>query len=260
MRGIIEHSKNIFKEYSPRWIYAIVSSIFFICLPHKETRIHIPKNEMWLVKTAENQYYTTDRHNLHRGSASMKNIKNEKYQLEVFVEAESGDVVVDIGAFVGEFALSVSNTVNHVIAFEADPSTYRCLERNTSSINNIDIYNYALSDENKTLDFHSGADPSESSLIDVDEGLSKRITVEARELRNVLPELGIDSVDYLKLDAEGAEPEVLRGCEGIEIKKLAVDVYPERHGESTLPAVQSILENRGYEIKVQEPMIYARQN
>jgi hypothetical protein len=59
-------------------------------------------------------------------------------------------------------------------------------------------------------------------------------------------------IKLLKLEAEGAEPEVIIGCEGIlsKIGYIAADLGPERGLErvNTLPFVVNFLLSRNFEI------------
>ena len=56
--------------------------------------------------------------------------------------------------------------------------------------------------------------------------------------------------DFAKIEAEGAEPEVLEGLASTSIPKLAVNCDPERDGESPREAVIARLEAIGYETVV----------
>jgi len=77
-------------------------------------------------------------------------------------------------------------------------------------------------------------------------------------LDDFIREIDISQIDFLKIDAEGAEPEVLKGSNKLRISKLAIDAGNERNGESTVEEVSNILKNRGYEIKVDNGVVFAR--
>jgi ABC-type phosphate transport system ATPase subunit len=83
------------------------------------------------------------------------------------------------------------------------------------------------------------------------------VPVEAIRLDILMHKLGIDRIDFLKIDAEGAEPEVLDGVDLSKVKKVAVDCAPERFGKSTVSKVVQILRTAGYECKVIGYMVYA---
>ncbi|MDF9743997.1 FkbM family methyltransferase [Natrinema salsiterrestre] len=183
-----------------------------------------------------------------------------KYTLEGVVEIEPDDTVVDAGAFVGAFTRGAASTAARVLAIEPSPATLHALKLNTSRLSNVTAIHGALWSESKPLQLRLGADASDHSLIDVDdEATGRRVPVPADRLDALASERGLDEIDFLKLDAEGAEPEVLAGTSGIGIRKLAVDSRPERRGTSTVEDVRTILEDRGYATATDDGIVFARQ-
>jgi hypothetical protein len=89
-----------------------------------------------------------------------------------------------------------------------------------------------------------GTDPSETSALEVDDGR----VVGAVDAETVT----LDDIDaeFAKIEAEGAEPEVLEGLRSPSIPKLAVNCDHERDGESPRDAVVDHLEEIGYETVV----------
>ena len=73
------------------------------------------------------------------------------------------------------------------------------------------------------------------------------LKIPARRLDDLLPN---KQIKLLKLEAEGAEPEVLLGCENIltNIEYISADLGPERgpKGEMTLVPVANYLLSRGF--------------
>lgn len=238
----------------------MIASIYYVVLPHKPTRATWPRPDSWLVWTPDGTYHTTDRENTHRGSRRVSKRKFEKYQSPGFVEVEQSDTVVDVGAYVGEFTRAAAEVADRVIALEADPDTYPALERNTGALANVETVMLALSDEEGESEFRSAANPTESSLIDVDEGAFETVPIETGRLDEFLEQQGIERVEFLKMDAEGAEPEVLAGTTGVTIEKIAVDAGRERFSESTKEAVSSALADRGYVVRTTESMVYGRKS
>ena len=55
-----------------------------------------------------------------------------------------GDVVVDVGAGIGEFTLWCADAGARVVAFEPDPLAFACLEQNTAALAGVQIFPYAL--------------------------------------------------------------------------------------------------------------------
>lgn len=157
---------------------------------------------------------------------------------------------IDVGANVGELSLGLCNAGAKVHAFEPDPAEFRSLRMNAGV--GFDCHNVALWDENATLQFWLGNETGDSSLIQQKEG-SPALTLDAVTLDSWmdahLPEVHID---VLKVEAEGAEPEVLRGARETlrRTTRVVVDVGHERgfNRESTLEPVTAILTSNGFEL------------
>ena len=127
-----------------------------------------------------------------------------------------GDHVIDIGAHVGRHSsvfLSLIGNDGMLYAFEPLPEQYEHLCSNLNGAN-LDIRNVALSDESGEMDFCYVVNYPEES------GLKKRLAysgeAEVTTIKVIVETLDsyIDNftkVDYIKLDAEGAELAILRG-------------------------------------------------
>jgi FkbM family methyltransferase len=102
-------------------------------------------------------------------------------------------------------------------------------------------------------------DPTDNSTLDVDsesKDTGDRIYVPSITVKQLMTQLDLTSIDFLKVEAEGAEPEILSEIEDISVKKIAVDASPERYGESTVDEVQSILKSAGYNVHVDGDIIF----
>jgi FkbM family methyltransferase len=138
---------------------------------------------------------------------------------------------IDCGANVGELSLFVAKKYHcHIIAFEPEPMEYQCLLSNLLSFDSATAFNNALWDENKELVFYSSPQSADSSLIPSEPNQDK-IVIQAITLDSLLSDdLLNKGLIIVKIEAEGAEPEVIRG--GRELLKKAilvlVDGGPER--------------------------------
>ena len=56
------------------------------------------------------------------------------------------------------------------------------------------------------------------------------------------------------MDAEGAEPEVLKGATQIlkNVRAAAIDCGPEREGETTIDSVRSVLQRAGFRVHLSD--------
>lgn len=169
---------------------------------------------------------------------------------EIFVPKE-GEVVVDVGAHIGRYTLRASRLVGDkgkVIAVEAEPSNFAALLYNLklNEANNVIPLDLAAWDCETTLELYIETSSTTHSLV---RPRAKSIEVKARPLDNVLEELGVEKVDWLKIDVEGAEVEVLRGLEKTLSQNPNLKLLVEIHSDETLAQCLSILEKPGYEIR-----------
>lgn len=130
------------------------------------------------------------------------------------------DVVLDVGANIGCTTILFGTISNKVISFEPSPSTFDFLQQNVrqSGLENISLWNCGLGSEagNQRLT-HAAADRSGafvSSKTDVGEGYVNE-TISINRLDDIFDKLGIDRVNFVKIDVEGFECEVIKGAQHI---------------------------------------------
>ena len=173
-----------------------------------------------------------------------------RYGCPDFYEPQTGDVVVDIGANIGEFSLYAVSKGAQVYAFEPDPSAFACLSHNLRQFPSATGYKLALWSERTTLKFFKATDQADSSFFKPNSQIQEVIELEAWRLEDVPEIAALERIDFLKIDGEGAEPEILQGATETlrRTAKISIDVGPERLGESTRKAVIEILEASGFSI------------
>jgi len=151
-----------------------------------------------------------------------------------YFKPNKGDVVIDVGAHVGKYSLPAAKLVGgngKVIAIEAHPENFKALQTNIllNEFKNIIALNIAaFNQDNKKLSL-SGSRDSEFSL---KSNLGENcVEVETRKIDSILQELGIETVNWVKIDVEGAEVEVLQGMEKViacsQNLKMLVEVGKE---------------------------------
>ncbi len=130
---------------------------------------------------------------------------------------------IDVGANVGNYTkLLLSETSSKVISFEPLPEAFNELKKiKLEYENRLDIYNVAIGIENNKLDLFYGDKKSEkASLVPNLEKLSfvgdlnkNKISVEVKKLDHFESYFSDKQIDFIKIDTEGFEYEVLRGAE-----------------------------------------------
>lgn len=142
----------------------------------------------------------------------------EPYVKSIF-QPRPGEIVIDVGAHIGFYTLKAAREVGPegtVIAIEPDLRNFLLLKRNVAinRFNNVITLNVALSDTNGQKSFYASIDPLYSSFY-FPSHVRHTKKVEVVTLDKLLQDLGIDKVDWIKVDVEGAELMVLGGGERI---------------------------------------------
>ncbi len=126
-----------------------------------------------------------------------------------------GAVALDIGANVGAVSLGLAKQAGpggRIHAFEPAPPNRERLEANlalnTGLARSVEVHPFALGDTSGTLYWHEEpGNPGNGWLRH-----SGDVPVPVRTLDDVVPDLGIDRLDFIKIDVEGMEEPVLRGA------------------------------------------------
>ena len=147
---------------------------------------------------------------------------------------------LDIGAHHGLYTLLASKRVGlsgKVIAFEPSPRERRQLIRNVrlNFCSNVRIEPVALGGERSEAELHvvaGGEDGCNSLRPPVVDSETQPVRVEVLPLDEVVRRMGLGAVDFLKLDVEGGELDVLRGASNLLQRSprpvLLVEVYDIR--------------------------------
>lgn len=123
-------------------------------------------------------------------------------------------VVLDIGANIGNHTLVFSTCAAQVHAFEPLPEVYSVLAGNVAAngITNVRTHQIALSDCNDTAEIFIGnAKNLGMSSFDARDDHAGSVRVSRRIGDELLAELGVGKVDFIKIDVEGHEYPALLG-------------------------------------------------
>lgn len=194
--------------------------------------------------------------NIHRASEHPGDdiaSNGEKFVLAHAVSAEK-PVLFDVGANVGNWTDMAKNLFPRatIHAFELNPKIALTLTDRFSGIKNIHIHPFGLAAAAGKVDFF--AYPGEASVLS---GLRAplhshvphtRETAEVRTGDEVCREQGIAQIDFLKVDAEGADFEVLSGFDKMLTGQKISVIQFEHQGGRYLRDFYDFLEPKGYAI------------
>ena len=152
-----------------------------------------------------------------------------------------GDTFLDIGANIGLHTLTAAETVGRdgrVISFEPFATNYNRLCQNIfmNDFKNIDAVNKAVSDSNKWIDlFYNKAEHNLGMVSSINSKGSLLEKVEAVSIDSFVNEQQFSSIDFVKLDIEGAELSALKGMKNTLEKHhpiLLVEILLEDNTEN----------------------------
>lgn len=157
-------------------------------------------------------------------------------------------VVFDVGANVGEWSLCALKTspLSKIYAFEPTPYIFRVLEKNTKG-KNISCFNYAICKEDGYSNFYLYNNPCEddfsgcnsiyerSILKNEYNRKTKKILIQTKSLDDLCDKRNIKEIDFLKIDTEGNEYNILLGAKNL-LAKGSIKVVQFEYGGTFIDA------------------------
>lgn len=176
---------------------------------------------------------------------------------------QSGDTFIDCGANIGYFSIEAGHLVGpqgQVIAIEANPVTYKLLERNLH-INHLgQPVHCALTSQAGEVELFMPDDGGDvySSLKTgglVQGSSIQSFKVQGRTLDDVVKELSLTRVDVVKIDIEGAELDVLRSAPYLlsTLRPIVITEYGTNTWtkfEATPDQLKALMHQHSYQIRL----------
>lgn len=182
--------------------------------------------------------------------------KNEIYK---FVSNKEVPVILDCGANIGLSSIFFKRIYPKakVISFEPDSFIYKACQENLNAFgfNDIQLVNAAVWKFDGFLNFLSDQSLG-GMIVDVD-ATSSGNKVPAVDLNNYL----VEEIDFLKMDIEGAELDVLRHCQDNLhlVKNLFVEYHSDVKKPQELQELLTILSNSGFRYYIKHAWDYMNQ-
>jgi len=154
-------------------------------------------------------------------SSVLKILKNIFSKSELFF--------IDVGAYQGDFTATLLENFPNSTAmlFEPTPESYKLIQERFKKNKSIQIFNYALSDEEGIYELYLTPDPATNSLLYPNDISSAKISVTVQTIDNVFKQLGKSKdVNLIKVDTQGNDLKVLHGASNI-IKRFSPIILVE---------------------------------
>ncbi len=170
-----------------------------------------------------------------------------------FSSDSENPVIIDCGANFGLSVLYFKELYKNakIIAFEADPFICKMFDENIKAYgyNDIESINAAVWKEKTTLKFHS--EGSVGGKIEFDQNRDgNMIEVPTIQLRDYLS----NPVEFLKIDIEGAEYEVLKDCHDLlsNVRNLFIEYHVMPDESQTLHEILNWIHEAGFKYYLRE--------
>lgn len=183
-------------------------------------------------------------------------------QTELYLDVarlSPGDVAIDGGAYCGGSTVAMSQAVGtkgRVLAFEPDPANFQAAQENLGrhGLSNTTLFQEGLWSSSTELEFTAGAGML-SSILQPGGRKDSRIPttrIRVRSLEQIVHDERLERLDFVKLDIEGAEPDVLASSRAVlrAFRPRLVVEAETKNGRLVTPLLLKILSEEGYSCRV----------
>lgn len=169
-----------------------------------------------------------------------------------FLQGKRDLTIIDAGANVGIFSMYASPIAKRIIAVEPAKRHIKCIQHMTevNGLENIEIYPFALSDQNNTAVFHDFPGNATMGTLTPAQGWNEGELVCTVTMKALFEDCELDAVDFMKLDIEGGEAALLRSPEFAEVAPKIACIVGEHHQWSDMGRYELVrrLTSLGYHV------------
>lgn len=254
MISLLRRAARSLEGGKPQPLLGPLATLFYSLASRRPRLFFVDKEGRWVNRQGRSAIVSPVIHTLEHEALEQNDLDHWAYGYR----PRPGDVIVDVGAGIGEEVIPFSRLVGpggRVIAIEAHPGTFDCLRETIrrSGLGNVELVSCAVTAKDGTLAISNDVDHLGNSVI----GVSGGVEVPARSLDSLAAELGLERIDLLKMNIEGAEKPALEGMGEMigRVRHIAIschDFLAERGGPEamrTREAVAAFLRGHGFELE-----------
>lgn len=158
---------------------------------------------------------------------------------EMDILPDDDSVFVDVGAYIGDSALPMSQYFGKVIAFEPYEPNKVLLQKNTKGADNVEVVPYALGDVEESVNIVADTKGATGSARAVGSEDGK---IKVRTMDKMLKHMDLGTHGTIKMDIEGYERRALKGGKKIIKEQLPQLVISAYHLPDDIPALVKMIE------------------
>jgi FkbM family methyltransferase len=186
----------------------------------------------------------------------------EVWKAKVYDDARipilENDVVVDMGAHIGAFAVRAARQAHRgkVYSYEAARGTYLLLEENRklNSLENLCIENSAVSNRRGEMPLYTPANNSILGSLRQDTSSFKEM-VRAITFSDIITQHALERIDFLKIDVEGAEFDILFANPDETLgktQKIVIEFHEFEGDKRSHQDLVDLLDSQGFKVVVEK--------
>lgn len=157
-------------------------------------------------------------------------------------------VCVDAGAYIGSHALTMADLGKEVHLFEPQPLVYKCLQKTRVSKelkNKWFINNFALTNKDHGAVSFSSNNDGDGRITRSNTKRDWKFEFQVKTMK--LDSLNLERVDFMKIDVEGSEFDLLEGAKGTISKCHPVIIMEVFKGKKNKELLDKFCEDYCYE-------------
>ena len=139
-------------------------------------------------------------------------------------EIKKEDIVIDIGSHIGYFTIYAANNADQGLVYSIEPykESFKILEKNLklNNLTNVKLFNAAISKVTEQITLYiDKKNHIGNSIFETNETIESE-KVDSFSLKDFVNNNKIEKIDFLKIDCEGAEFEILLNFDKELMKKI----------------------------------------
>ena len=169
------------------------------------------------------------------------------------IKAEENDIVIDIGAHIGKYAIRWGNSVGEqgkVYAIEVEPKTFDILCKNIK-LNKLEKkvipLKLAITDKIGKSSFYVSKGRSEISSIH--DKWAEKIEVDTITIDELVKKEKLTKINFIQMDIQGAEYETILGSSNSIKNRIIKKFVIETHGRKNFELIPPLLQSQ-YDIEI----------
>lgn len=151
-----------------------------------------------------------------------ESLSNKGYYKNISKNIHNNFIVIDIGANIGAFTILAAKIAEKVFSFEPEKENFKLLKKNIklNRIKNVCLFNYAVFGNEKEKELF--IKDNESGRCSFYLNSDKTQKVKVISLKKIFEENSISFCNFLKIDTEGSEYEILKNLPPSYFKKIGI--------------------------------------